>query len=168
MADNDGNIMSKFGTDNLATVEDTSPGMVKGNAQLLTGGTIADIITIVGGPIEVVALIGEIMTAVSNNACNLSLTMDPAAGADTAMCAVVNIQAAVINTWAYITGTIADAMVLAVPGVALPLAIGKDIPLILPPGTVDMTLSNNAPTTGAVTWYMRFKPMASGILVSMS
>ena len=134
-------------------------------AQLTTGGTIANIFTISGGPVLVESLIGEFTAAVSANACNLKLIMDPTAGADTDMCVAVDIVSAAINSWVYLDGTIGNAAVIAVPGTALPLGIGTDIPLILPPGTVDMSLANSNPTTGAITWYMRYKPLKPGAKV---
>lgn len=148
-----------------ATIEDMAGRPVCTGAQLLTGGSIANIFTITGGPIQVVSLIGEITTAVSANACAMKLIMDPTAGADTDMCATVDINGFVINSWIYLDGTIANAAVQAIPGTALPLGIGMDIPLILPPGTVDMNLANSDPSTGAITWYLRYKPLKVGVTV---
>jgi len=150
----------------LNDVEDLMGKAVSTGAQLTTGGTIANIFTITGGPILVESLVGEFTAAVSANACTLQLTMDPTAGADTAMCATVDIVSAAINSWVYLDGTIASPAVIAVPATALPLGIGMDIPLILPPGTIDMTLGNSNPTTGAITWYMRYKPLKSGVTVT--
>ncbi len=78
------------------------------------------------------------------------------AGAATDMCATVDINAFIIGGFLTIDGTIASAMVNAEPATALPLAIGMDIPLILPIGTVDMSLANSDPTTGQVVWHMRY------------
>lgn len=138
---------------------------VSAGPQIVTGGSVANIFTITGGPIEVVALAGEITTAVSANACNLKMIMDPTAGADTDMCAVLDINGFVVNSWIHLDGTIANAAVQGVPGTALPLGVGMDVPLILPPGTIDMNLANSDPTTGAITWYMRYKPLKTGVTV---
>lgn len=136
-------------------------------AKIVTGGTVANIFTISGGPILLLALCGEITTAVSADACNMKLVMDPTAGADTDMCAVLDLNGLTKNSWIYLDGTIANAAVNAVPGTALPLGIGMDIPLILPPGTIDMNLANSDPTTGAITWYMRYKPLTTGVIVTI-
>jgi len=146
-------------------IEDMMGKPVSTGAQLLTGGSIANIFTITGGPIEVVSLIGEITAAVSADACAMKLIMDPTGGADTDMCVAVDINAFVINSWIYLDGTIGNAAVQAVPGTALPLGIGADIPLILPPGTIDMNLANSDPDTGAITWYLRYKPLKVGVTV---
>ena len=147
------------------TIEDMMEKAVSAGAQLLTGGSVANIFTITGGPIEVISLVGEITAAVSAHACAMKLIMDPTAGADTDMCVTVDINAFVINSWISLDGTIGNAAVQAIPGTALPLGIGMDIPLILPPGTIDMNLANSTPTTGAITWYLRYKPLAPGITV---
>lgn len=138
---------------------------VAAGAQIVTGGSVANIFTIVGGPIEVIALVGEVTTAVSNDPCDMKLIMDPTAGADTDMCLVLDIDNFVINTWIHLDGTIGNAAVESVPATALPLGVGMDIPLILPPGTIDMNLANSDPTTGAITWYIRFKPLKAGVTV---
>jgi hypothetical protein len=134
----------------------------------LDGGTVADIFTISGGPVLVLALIGECTEAVSANACNAKLVADPTTGADTDMCAVLDIQSLGLGSFLTIDGTIANAMVKAVPGTALPLGIGMDIPLILPVGTVDLNLANSNPTSGIATFYLRYKPLKAGALVTGS
>ncbi len=147
------------------TVVDMMEQSVKTGAQITTGGTVANIFTITGGPILVTAFVGEVTTAISDNASTLTLTMDPTAGADTGMNVALDLADFAINTWISIDGTIGNAAVEHIPGTTLPLGIGMDIPLVLPPGTVDMVMSNNNTTTGAITWYMRYKPLSSGITV---
>jgi 3-phosphoglycerate kinase len=137
------------------------------SAKIVTGGTVANIFTITGGPILVTALCGEVTTAISNNACDMKLIMDPTAGADTDMCVALDVADFAVNSWIYLDGTIGNAAVNAVPGTALPLGIGMDIPLILVPGTIDMNLANSNPTTGAITWYMRYKPLKTGVVVTV-
>lgn len=131
-------------------------------AKLLTGGTIANIFTIQNGPILLTSFIGVITTAVSANACDMKLIADPSVGIDTDMCAVVDIVSAALGDYFYIDGTIANAMIKAVPNTALPLGIGMDIPLVIPEGIIDMNLANSDPSTGAITWYMRYKPLLIG------
>ena len=133
--------------------------------QLLTGGTVANIFDIgPTGAIEILSLAGQITTVVSGDACNLKLIMDPSTGSDPDMCLVVDISGFVLNSWIYLDGVIGNAAVNAVPGAALPLSM--DVPLIVPSGTIDMSLSNSAPTTGAITWYMRYRPLKTGMTVT--
>lgn len=146
-------------------IYDMAEKAVKTGTQLTTGGSIADIFTITGGPILVTALCGEFQADVSH-ACNMQLILDPVDGDNVDMCAVVDINPGDQYEWVYLTGTVADAAVIAAKGSALPLGIGMDIPFILQPGGVDMDLSNNTPTTGSIVWYMRYKPLAAGITVT--
>jgi hypothetical protein len=131
----------------------------------LDGGSVANVFTISGGPILLLALIAEITEAVSANACNAKWVADPTAGADTDMCAVFDIASAAVGTYLTIDGTIANAMVAAVPATALPLGIGMDIPLIIPVGTIDLNLANSDPTSGIATAYMRYMPIGEGAKV---
>lgn len=126
----------------------------------VNGGSVADVFTISGGPVEVEALVGRFETAVSGNACAMKLVMDPTNGADTDLCATVDINAAGQYSWCYLTGAIANAAVIAVPAAALPL--GASTKLVLPPGTIDLSLANANPTTGTMIWYLRYKPLAIG------
>ena len=132
------------------------------------GGTVSDIFTIINGLVAVFSLLGEVVTAVSANACNMKLVADPLRGIDTDMCTVVDIQSAAIGDIFYIDGTVGNAMVKAVPGTALPLAIGMDIPLCLPVGTIDLNLANSNPTTGVITWYIRYAALQVGAYITGS
>ncbi len=133
--------------------------------QVLTGGTIQNIFTIgTPGPIEVLSLVGRFTEAVSADPCDLKLILDPIPGTDTDMCLVVDIDSAGLDSWIYLDGVIGNAAILADDGTALPRSMA--IPLVLPYGTVDMDLSNSDPTTGAIIWYMSYRPMNTGIVVT--
>lgn len=148
----------------VEVVRDMQPVGVEASSQVLTGGSIADIFTITGGPILIEALIGEFDEAVSADPCDLKLVMDPSVGVDTDMCLVIDINGLAQYSYLYLDGVIGNAIVNAVPGTALPL--GFATPLIVPRGTIDMNLANSDPTTGAITWYMRYRPLASGVVVT--
>jgi hypothetical protein len=152
----------------LIKITDTDPFKAKCVAAVdvaLDGGSVADIFTISGGPVAITALIAVCTEAVSNHACAAKLVCDPTAGIDTDMCATVDIDQLAIGSFLTIDGTIANAMVIAVPGTALPLGIGMDIPLIVPVGTIDLNLANSTPTSGIATFYLRYQPLAVGAIV---
>lgn len=148
----------------FSTVENMIEKAVATGVQSVNGGSVADIFTITGGPIQVVALIGRFETAVSAHACDMKLIIDPANGADTDLCLVVDIISATQYSWCYLTGAIGAAAVIAVPGTALPLGVSTN--LILPPGTIDLNLANADPTTGTMIWYLRYKPLKTGVTVT--
>lgn len=134
------------------------------SAVVMTGGSVANIFTISGGPIMLLALVGFITETVSNNACNTKLIMNPTTGADTDLCAVLDIAQDVIGGFWFITGLDSDALINAVPGTTLPrgmaAANGTALhPVICPVGIIDLSLANSNPTTGKVDWYFRYKPM---------
>lgn len=138
---------------------------VKTGPVALYGGTVADIFTIKGGPIAITALIAEAYSAVSANACTVQFVADPTTGADTLMCTTVDVNAMAAGSYIYIDGTIGNAGVIAVPGTALPLGIGMDIPLLAPAGTIDFSMANSNPTSGGAYFYMKYTPLVPGVTV---
>ena len=132
----------------------------------MTGGNVADIFTIAGGPVLVEALFAEVTAAISDDASNCKLTMDPTNGADTDLCTVLDVADTAQYSFLTVDGTIGSAMVNAVPGTAVPLGVGMDIPMILPIGTIDLGLSTSAPSTGTTVWYMRYRPLKAGASVT--
>lgn len=147
-------------------VRTNAPSLAVTGTVALTGGSVANIFTISGGPVLVEALFAEVTTAVSADACDTKLVMDPTNGADTDICVALDITGAAQYSFFYLDGTIGNAMVNAVPGTALPLAVGMDVPLVLPIGTVDLSLANSDPDTGACIWYMRYRPLKNGASVA--
>lgn len=138
--------------------------------KFMTGGSIPGLFTIVSAPIILLGLVGYITEMVSNDACNTQLIMNPTIGADTALCAVLDIAQDVIGGFWWITGLAADTLVNAVPGTSLPSGMGAldgttVHKKILPVGTIDLTLANSNPTTGKVIWYLRYAPMGPGARV---
>jgi hypothetical protein len=131
----------------------------------LDGGTVANVFTVSGGPVYLLALLLEITEAVSANACNAKWVADPTTGVDTDMCLVVDIQSAAIGTFYKISGNIASALTAAVPGTALPLGINLSTPLIIPIGTIDLNLANSNPTSGIATAHLQYAPVVPGASV---
>lgn len=138
--------------------------------KLMTGGSISGLFNITGGPILLTACFGLITETVSNNACNTKLVMNPTTGADTDLCAVLDIAQDVVGGFWFITGLASDAMVNAVPGTTLArgmaAANGQALhPVICPVGAIDLSLANSNPTTGKATWHLRYKPLDSNTYV---
>jgi len=125
----------------------------------LDGGSVSDVFTIAGGPVEVLALVTHITTAVSNNACAFKWQLDPTIGASsTDLCAnVASIAQATVGSCFYITGASASAQVNAVNGTAAPLSCV--VRTVLFPGGIDAILANSDPTTGAATVYLVYRRM---------
>jgi len=131
----------------------------------LDGNNVADVVTVVGGPVEVSVMALMITEAVSNNACQMGWVSDPtydgAAGTNVTDIATsgVDIAQAAIGDFFY-AELDATTPVKSVPGTALPLGGGAT--MILPEGGVDFTFSNANPTSGIGTLFMRYKSLAPG------
>ena len=124
----------------------------------LDGGTVADVFTIAGGPIELLGLWAHITEAVSNNACEMKWQLDPTIGASsTDLCGVLDIAAAALGDVFYILGVSASAMQKAANGTAI--ALSCTARAFLPPGGIDAVLQNSDPTTGIATVYMAYRRM---------
>jgi hypothetical protein len=151
------------------------PGTTKSNAAYLKGTanlqenlasaavasiTTATIFTIAGGPIEVLSITGEVTTNLEASANNTKLVADPTVGSAVDLCAVLDVTGAAAGGFFNITGTLANALVLATNGVAIAQA-GR---IVVPAGIIQMNCAGT--TTGAITWRMRYKPLAKGVTVS--
>ena len=133
---------------------------------LLHAGSVANLFTVTGGPILLTAVIAECYSTVSANACALTLTVDPTVGVDTAMqTSVIDINgmtAGSVISWSA-TGNAADGAI-RVPGTSLPY--GSEQGIVIPEGTIDLTLANSDPTSGAAHFYIRYKPLRKDALVT--
>ena len=139
---------------------------VKTGPVALYSGNNPDIFTISGGPVAVTALVAECYSTVSSNACGLTLAVDPTVGAATTIGTTVDINAFTVGSFIYWDGTIGSAAVIAVPGTAVPLAVGMDVPFILPAGVVEMKLVNSDTTSGGAYFYMQYRPLVPGATVT--
>lgn len=113
----------------------------------------------VTGKIRLLDIIGEVTTAIQNQANNLKLIANPTVGADVDLCAVVDSANAAVGSILRITGTFANAMVIAASA-ATP---AQASPVIVAAGTID--LSASATNTGATKWLVRYEPIDPGARV---
>lgn len=140
-------------------------------AKDLTAHGATTIFTVAGGPVEILSLVGTFTTACSATAQNYTLLANPTNGADTPLCTAVDINAAAQYSWSYITGAVGSAMVIAVPGTALPLGIDKDTPVVVPVGVIQMSVDDDnglSLSTGDITWYIRVRPLSTGVTITGS
>lgn len=125
----------------------------------LDGGTVADVFTIAGGPIEVLGLHAHITEAVSAHACTFKWQLDPTVGAaNTDLCATVDINAAALGDVFYILGVSASAMQKAANGTAVPLNCTARC--VLFPGGIDAVFGNSNPTSGIAVVYLIYRRMS--------
>jgi len=117
--------------------------------------TTANLFTISGGPIKLLALVGYITTGIqaATNVSNIQFT--PTGGSVTDLCGTLELNNAAIRKFLYFDGTKANALILSTDAgiIVAPLAS----PLILGVGIIKMTCA--ATTSGAITWYMVYEPL---------
>jgi hypothetical protein len=131
----------------------------------LDGGTVNDVFTIVGGPIEVLGLHCHITEAVSAHNCTFQWQLDPTVGAaSTDICNTIDIISAALGDVLYILGTSASAMQKGANGTALPLNCTARC--VLFPGGIDAVLANNTPTSGIAVVYLIYRRMALSTTVA--
>lgn len=122
--------------------------------------TAAAIFTITGGRVLLTSIVGEVTTAIQNQANNTKLTANPTTGTSVDMCAVLSTANDEVGCLYSITGTPADAMIGTNAGLVPAMAKG----LILPIGTIDLDCA--ASNTGSVKWTLTYIPLDDGAAVA--
>jgi hypothetical protein len=121
--------------------------------------TTEALFTVVGGRVAITQIIGEVTTAIQNQANNTKLVSNPTDGTDADLCAVLNIAADEKGTLYGITGISSDALI----GVNAGALRGQTVDVIVPPGTIDLNCA--ASSTGAVKWTLFYYPIDVGAYV---
>jgi len=149
----------------LSTDTAHNPQVARASVALI-GGSVVDVFTGAGGPVQLLGLFTHVTTAVSNNACTFKWQSDPTSGAaNTDLCGdVASIASAAIGDVFYIDGVSANVQVNAANAAAV--ALSCTAPVFLLPGGVDAVLGNNDPTTGVATVYLVYRPLVDGAGVS--
>jgi hypothetical protein len=119
----------------------------------------AAIFTIAGGRVIVTSIVGEVTTAIQNQANNTKLTANPTTGTSVDMCAVLSIANDEVGCLYSITGVPADAMIGTNAGLVPDMAKS----LILPVGTIDLDCA--ASNTGSVKWTITYIPLDDGATI---
>jgi hypothetical protein len=121
----------------------------------LPASTLGNIFTVSNGRILVVSLVGEVTTAIQNQACNLSIGTAPTVGTGSAtvLATATSIIAAPIGTH-----------FVPAPGSALSLDLATQAgvsmlaaPFIVNPGSI--TITTSATNTGSVKWDLAWIPL---------
>jgi len=124
--------------------------------------TNSSLFTIAGGVVLMTGILGEVTTAIGA-ADNTKLTHYPtvATAGDTDICGTVDIDTCDIGDMLSITGTPADAMLVAHKG-SVQMMQYKGV--VLQEGTLD--LDCDASTTGAIKWSLWYIPLEPGAYVT--
>ena len=130
-------------------------------ASVATGET--SLFTITGGRVLLTQIVGEVTVVIQTQATNLKVVYDPAdppsAGADTDLCAVLDITADAVGTLYGITGTVADALIEGIGRV-----LAQHTPHILSEGAIHQ--NSSAASTGGIKWTIWYIPLDDGASVA--
>jgi hypothetical protein len=132
-------------------------------AAVMVNGT--DIFTIAGGPIQIIQIGALCVTANNGTASTLQYQADGTDGAATtitgASASLASVAAGTIV--AAVPGTLATAPAVYANGVG----IGGTVPIIVPAGIIEIVIGVGS-TTGTWRHFMRYKPLAEGVTVSLA
>jgi hypothetical protein len=128
-------------------------------AGTLPATTAIALFTVSGGRVAITQIVGEVTTAIQNQANNTKLTSAATTGTAVDICAVLNIAADEVGCLYGITGLNSDALIGlnagAVPGQA------RDV--IVPIGSINLDCA--ATNTGAIKWTLFYVPIDAGAVV---
>lgn len=113
----------------------------------------------VTGRVRILSVIGEVTTAVQNQANATKLVANPTVGADVDICAATSIANAAVGTQLSITGTFATGLVVTPSGAF----VSQAAPTVVMPGTLDLNCA--ASNTGSVKWTVLYEAIDPGAAV---
>lgn len=128
-------------------------------AATLPQTTAEAIFNVTGGRVAITGIIGEVTTAIQNQANNTKLTANPTTGPSVDICAVLDIANDAVGTLYGISGVFGDAM--HGPGAATFMTVQA---VVVDIGTIDLDCA--ASNTGEVAWILTYVPLDDGAAVA--
>lgn len=138
-----------------STESKTHPRIVERATSTLPQGVQGVLFTVLGR-VLITAIIGEVTTAIENQANATRLIAHPTVGADVNLCATLDIDDHAVGTMYNITGTLTDALVATVSGAM----IGQAAVVVIADGTIDLECA--ASNTGAIKWTLHYVILDDG------
>ena len=126
----------------------------------LPASTTGTLFTVSGGRILLTSIVGEVTTAIQNQANNTKLVSTPTTGTAVDICAVLDIANDEVGCLYGITGLFSDAMVGSNAGATV---IQRN-PVVIPIGTIKLSCA--ATNTGSVKWSMTYIALDDGATVA--
>lgn len=122
-----------------------------------------NLFTVATGPVSVLSLVGQITTGIENKANACKLTHTPTGGAAVDLCGTFDVDTAAIRKVLALDGVKATALTLSAD-VGVVIASALHMPIVLTPGTIALNAADTS--TGAVSWYVEYEPLAPGATVT--
>jgi hypothetical protein len=127
-----------------------------------------DLFVVAGGPIKVLEIVAYVDTEIGAESVLINYNINPTApAADTAFATdgtALEINADAVGTVYTWDGVIDNDLTATTNGVALGLAAYSG--LVVPAGSIELTAAHDGTADGAITVYMRYVPLASGVTVT--
>lgn len=125
-----------------------------------------NLFTVAGGPIKIIEIVGIVDTVIEAKSCLINYNMDPTSPAGDTVFGTdgtaLEINADAVGTLYTWDGVVATDLTATTNGVAL----GVPAPtLIVPAGSLELAAVVATSATGAITFYLRYKPMIPGAIV---
>ena len=158
-------ILGDVGNDNIADRLTRLENQVRRAGPVRNIASIAstNLWRIDNAPVRVLSLVGVITTTIEATANATKLTHTATGGAAVDLCATLDVTGDLIRTLLVLDGVKATPLVnTADAGVVIDSAL--HMPLVLTPGIVALNCA--AVTTGAVSWYIEYEPLAPTALVT--
>lgn len=122
--------------------------------------TAGALFNITGGRVLVTGIVGEVTTAIQNQANNTKLVANPTTGTSVDLCAALNVAADEVGCLYGITGLFSDALVGSNAGAT----VWPRNPVVVPVGSIDLDCA--ASNTGSVKWSVTYIPLDDGAAVA--
>jgi hypothetical protein len=123
-----------------------------------------NLFTVAGGPVKIIEIVGYVTTQIEAKSCLINYNFDPTVpssdtpfGTDGTALEINGDAVGALYTW---NGTVAADLVATDNGVALGCATTSGI--IVPAGSLELAAVVSTSATGAITFYVRYIPLASG------
>lgn len=123
----------------------------RATSTLPQGGDLA-LFTTTNGNIELASIVGEVTTIIGGANATLLKVNPTATGADTDICAALDITTDAVGTIYVITGTAADALVA---GILYGLSMATH--LVIAPGDIELECAGSV--TGAIEWTVVYRAL---------
>lgn len=151
-----------FASDDITSVVNLQEKSVASAAAVMVNGNT--IFTVAGGPIEIIALAGVCITGNDTTASTLQYSITPTSGsAQTISGASASLASALAGASVTLAGTaLATAALLNANG---PNLIANPGTIFCPAGQIKMVIGTGS-TTGTWRFYIRYKPLTTGVTVS--
>ena len=128
-------------------------------ANITTG---MELFSVSGGECQINLIVGEVTALMETKIINLKLVLDADTGADTDLCANLDLSADEIGSLYTLEGTVATAMQTGQSG----SCIGPEVAIIVSPGGIDATVG--ATHFGDIKWTLWYTPLEDGAYITAS